>query len=109
MHCRRQLGGLAEVQSELAAEGIGVAAIAVDEPADSAALARRLGVQFPLLSDPDAQVITSYGVKMKDQVLAVPATFVVGEDRTILWHYVGDTKPDRPAIDVVRQAARRSQ
>jgi len=100
------LGDIADVQAELRAEGIGIAGISVDTAVDSATLAERVGVHFPLLSDPDAQVITSYGVKMKDEVLAVPATFVIGEDRTILWRYVGESTPDRPSLDVVREAAR---
>lgn len=101
------MGDLAEVEAELAAEGIGLAAISVDGPADSRALAERLGLSFPLLSDPGAEVITAYGVKMKDEVLAVPATFVVRPDLTIAWHYVGDATPDRPTVDVVREEARR--
>lgn len=94
------------MQADLRAEGIGIAGISVDPALDSAALAKRLDVEFPLLSDPDVQVITSYGVKMKDEVLAVPATFVIGEDRTILWRYVGESRPDRPSLDIVREAAR---
>lgn len=101
------MGDLAEVQAELAAEGIGLAAISVDPPADSAALAERLGLTFPLLSDPEAAVIAAYGVQMEGQVLAVPATFVVRPDLTVAWRYVGDTVPDRPPIDVVREEARR--
>lgn len=101
------MGDFAKVQAELAAEGIGLAAISVDEPADSKKLAERLGVEFPLLSDPGATVTAAYGVKMQDEVLAVPATFVIRPDRTIAWKYVGDTVPDRPPIDVVRQEAQR--
>jgi peroxiredoxin len=101
------LGDLAAVQAELAAQGVGMAAISVDEPADSRALAESLGLEFPLLSDPEARVITAYGVKMDRQVLAVPATFVLRADRTIAWQYVGEAVPDRPPIDVVREEARR--
>lgn len=101
------MGELAKQQDALAAEGIGLAAISVDPPADSAALAKRLGIGFPLLSDPDAAVIESYGVKMDGEILSVPATFVVRQDRTIAWAYVGDTVPDRPPVDVVREEARR--
>jgi peroxiredoxin len=96
------LGDLAAVQAELAAQGVGLAAISVDDPADSRALARSLKLPFPLLSDPDARVIAAYGVQMAGQVLAVPATFVVRTDRTIAWQYVGDAVPDRPPLDVVQ-------
>ncbi|MCA9653024.1 MAG: peroxiredoxin family protein [Myxococcales bacterium] len=103
------MGDLAEQHAALESEGIGLAAISVDSPEDSAALATRLGVEFPLLSDPDARVIESYGVKMEGESLAVPATFVVRPDRTIAWEYVGDTVPDRPPVEVVREEARRSR
>lgn len=95
------------MQAELSAEGIGLAGISVDTPEDSSALAERLGLGFPLLSDPQAEVIAAYGVKMEGESLAVPATFVVRPDHTIAWQYVGDTVPDRPPIDVVREEARR--
>lgn len=101
------MGDLAAVQAELAAQGVGLAAISVDEPADSQALAERLGLEFPLLSDPDARVIAAFGVQMQGQALAVPATFVVRPDRSIAWHYVGDTVPDRPPVDVVREEIER--
>lgn len=103
------MGDLAQQQDELEAEGIGLAAISVDPPADSAALADRLGIQFPLLSDPDAAVIDAFGVKMAGELLAVPATMVVRPDRSIAWRYVGDTVPDRPAVEVVREQAQRSR
>lgn len=101
------MGDLAEVEAELTAEGIGLAAISVDGPADSVALAERLGLGFALLSDPDATVIAAYGVQMQGDVFAVPSTFVVRPDRTIAWQYIGESAPDRPAVDVVREEARR--
>lgn len=103
------MGDLAKQYDALAAEGIGLAAISTDPTADSVALAEKLGIGFPLLSDPSATVIESYGVKMEGETLAVPATFVVRPDRTIAWTYVGDTAPDRPPVQVVRDEARRSR
>lgn len=101
------MGDLAKAYPELAAQGVGLAAISVDDPADSQALADKLGLPFPLLSDPEARVIAAYGVLRKGQPLAVPATFVVRPDRTIAWQYVGDAVPDRPPLDVVRHEVER--
>lgn len=108
------MGDLAEAYPGLAAQGVGLAAISVDDPADSQALAEKLALPFPLLSDPGGEVITAYGVAMDDpagrqrgEVLAVPATFVVRPDRTIAWQYVGDAVPDRPPLDVVQQEVER--
>lgn len=98
------MGDLAEAYPGLAAQGVGLAAISVDDLADSRALAEALALPFPLLSDPEAEVIAAYGVLMEgSNALAVPATFVVRSDRTIAWQYVGDAVPDRPPLDVVRQ------
>lgn len=96
------MGDLAKVHDELSAEGVGLAGISVDPPEDSRSLADRLGLGFPLLSDPRAEVIAAYGVQMEGELLAVPATFVVRPDHTIAWRYVGGTVPDRPPTDVVR-------
>ncbi len=101
------MGDLAAAHAELAAQGVGLAAISVDDPADCRALAERLGLPFPLLSDPEARVIAAYGVQMEGQVLAVPATFVVRPDRTIAWQHVGDAVPDRPPLDVIRREVER--
>lgn len=101
------MGDLAKVYPELAAQGVGLAAISVDDVADSRALAHELGLPFPLLSDPEARVIAAYGVLMEGQPLAVPATFVVRPDRTIAWQYVGDAVPDRPPLDVLQHEVER--
>lgn len=103
------MAGLAKVQDDLAAEGIGIAGISVDPAADSAPLAERLGVTFPLLSDPELSAIAAYGVQMQGEALAVPATFVVRQDKTIAWTYVGESTPDRPAVDVVREEVARAK
>ncbi len=102
------MGDLADQQDAIAAEGIGLAAISADSLDESLALADRLGVSFPLLADPDAAVARRYGVKQAGETLALPATFVIGVDGTIVWSHVGETKPDRPAIDRVREHARGS-
>lgn len=98
---------LADVADELAAEGIAIAGISVDPVTDSAALAERLDIGFPLLSDPEAEVIDRYGVRMKGETLAVPATFIVRRDGTIAWRYVGERALDRPPLSRVRQEATR--
>lgn len=100
------MAGLAKQQEAIAAEGIGLAAISTDSPEDSADLAVRFDISFPLLSDPDATTAAAYGVQHQGEILAVPATFVIARDGTIAWTHIGETKPDRPAIDHVRDQAR---
>lgn len=59
-----------------------------------------------MLTDPQAKVAEAYGVVMLGEELAIPSTFVVRQDGTIAWRHVGETVPDRPPVDVVREQAR---
>jgi hypothetical protein len=87
----------------------------VDSVAANAEMVEKLGLPFPLLSDPDAAVISAWNVY--DPVggthgpIARPAIFVLGRDLTIPFDYVGRDFADRPpnsaiyaALDAVRGA-----
>ncbi len=57
------------------------------------------GATYPLLADPGHQVAEAYGVyNLLGDNLAAPSVFVIGEDGSIVWHYVGHKASDRPAI-----------
>jgi len=71
-------------------------AISVDTAEDSRDLIADEQITIPLLSDPGMKVIKAYGVAMDGKDIAVPATFIVKQDRTIYWKYVGETMADRP-------------
>jgi peroxiredoxin len=75
--------------------------ISVDGREDSTALVARLGLHYPLLSDPDLHVASAYGVAMKGRDIAVPSVFVVRGDRTIVYRKVGETVGDRPTPDEI--------
>lgn len=81
-------------------------AISADEAADSRKLRERLGLNFPLLSDPDVAVAAAYGVAMQDEDIAVPAVLVVMPDREVFWKYVGEDPTDRPPEVVVFEQVR---
>jgi peroxiredoxin len=87
---------LARRKSELDALGVSLVAISADDAADSQALRERLGLNFPLLSDPDVVVATAYGVAMRGQDIAIPATILVLPNREVFWKYVGENPSDRP-------------
>jgi peroxiredoxin len=74
-------------------------AISVDAAEDSQELVEDEQITIPLLSDPDMTVIKAYGVAMEGEDIAVPATFVVRQDRTIHWKHIGETMADRPPTD----------
>ena len=73
-----------------------MAAISVDEQAESEKLARELAIPFPLLRDDHLEVATAYGVAMEGRDIAVPAVFVIQRDGRIFWKKVGESIRDRP-------------
>lgn len=73
----------------------------VDDPAKNGALAERLGLEFPVLSDPELSTIRAWGVEHEGKDIALPATLVVDRSGKIAWAYVGDNPRDRPVLDTV--------
>lgn len=95
------------MRPELERLGASLAAISVDDAATSRELVADKALGFPLLSDPEREVISAWGVAMDGEPIAVPATFVVRPDRTIAWRHVGETMMDRPQSQVVLGVVRR--
>lgn len=94
---------LQESSAKFAATNTQVVAIVTDSTESNAALAERLGVEFPLLSDADLSTIRAYGVEHVGKDISLPATIVVNADGTVRWAYVGDRPADRPLLpDVLR-------
>jgi thioredoxin-dependent peroxiredoxin len=60
-------------------------AASVDQLDANQAFARSLGVDYPLLSDPDKSVAKAYGVVDEDQPFASRWTFYIGVDGRILY------------------------
>ncbi len=55
------------------------------DPADkNAKFAESLGVDYPILSDPDGSVATAYGIYNPERKAAARATFYIGKDGKIL-------------------------
>lgn len=46
-------------------------------------------------------VASAYGVAMKGQDIAIPATFLVMPNREVFWKHVGENPADRPPEDVL--------
>ena len=76
----------------------------MDSPDRSKALAEKLGIKYPLLSDPKRDVIRSYGVEDQENGIAWPAIFIVGRDGTVRWRSLAETFKERPTSEVVLQA-----
>ena len=60
----------------------------------------KLLLPFPLLSDPEGEVIRAYGVWTEsDGGIARPSIFAVRADGSVAWEYVGEDYADRPTDD----------
>ena len=74
--------------------------ISIDSPAANAAFAKQIGVTFPLLSDMNHKVLTSYGILKKYDVKgdqyewADRTTFVVDKEGKIQHVQEGDSAVD---------------
>jgi len=58
--------------------------VSVETPDTNKAFAQSLGLDYPLLSDPDKRVATAYGVVDADQPFPSRWTFYIGADGRIL-------------------------
>ena len=75
-------------------------AISTDNLRGAESIVNRVGIPFPVLYDPDADVATQYGVFdiLRDSPgLAAPATFIIDRDGVITWKYVARRNTDRPS------------
>ena len=75
-----------------------IIAISTDKLTRAEYAVEALGLEFPILSNPDADVIEAYGVfDLHNNGYAAPATFVVDKQGNIRWEYIGyDSYYDRP-------------
>ena len=81
-------------------EGVSLVGISVDTVEQNLAMAEKLLLPFPLLSDPEGRVIRDWGVWTdNDGGIAKPSIFAVRSDGSITWEYVGRDFADRPTDD----------
>ena len=75
--------------ADIRAAGGEVLAVSVDAPEESREVVQAYALEFPLLSDPRAEVIEAYGVLHADSGLgkpiARPATFLIDREGRIVW------------------------
>lgn len=77
----------------------------MDSLDESQALVQRLGLTYPLGSDPDLRIIRSFGVEMAGKAIALPATFVLKPGSgQVVYRHIGETIFDRPAVKAILDA-----
>lgn len=102
-----QLGELQSQYERFRARDVEVIAISVDPGNHSRAMIRRMGLEFPVLSDEDQSVMKAFGVQNPDtRELALHAVYIVDEDREIIYRKVASRRPKSQelldAIDYAR-------
>ncbi len=89
-----------------AGSGLQLAGISVDPVANNVAMVDKLLLPFPLLSDPEGEVIRRYGVWNEGEGgIAKPSVFMVQPDRSMTFSYVGEDFADRPTDEELFAAA----
>jgi hypothetical protein len=70
-----------------------VAALSVDEPHRAESMREQLGLPFPVLCDPQREVITAWGLLNAAEKggIAYPAVFVLDRDRTVRYRSLDRT------------------
>jgi thioredoxin-dependent peroxiredoxin len=87
--CTKQACDFRDSLAELNGAGLDVIGISPDKPAKLARFRDAEGLTFPLVSDPDRTVLTSYGAFGEKQMYGktvtgvIRSTFVIGADGTI--------------------------
>ena len=70
-------------------------------------MAAATGAAFPVLADPTADTARDYEVySLLGDGVAAPATFIVGDERAILWRHVAENIGDRPPVEEILRRVR---
>jgi hypothetical protein len=88
--------------SEFTSAGAAVAAIDIDSPPQHAAMAEKLNLNYPFLSDPDRSgAIAPFDLanEVDPRNLAIPATVVIDAAGEEVWRLVSRDFADRPVED----------
>ena len=97
--CRTEMSGLAKLQRELAPHGVEVIPVAFDNPGKAQDFLTKKSIDLWSLTDEDGQVASLYGAH------ALPKTFVLGRDGTVVKVLIGKVSEEelRQVVDVVRR------
>lgn len=103
--CKRHLRKIQKYLAAIRQRGAHVAAITIDPPELSQALAAVQKLDFPLLSDPESKVIDAYGVR-NDQPdvhpgVSNPATFVIDRQGVVRFAKVSHDPAIRTSPELV--------
>ena len=104
--CTKQACNLRDHTRALADAGVAVVGVSPDDAASHQRFADTYGLPFPLLADPDREILTAYGawgektLYGRKSVGVKRTTFLIGPDGTIL-HVFKRPKTDRHAQEIL--------
>jgi peroxiredoxin len=109
--CRRQLEDLERARQEIEAAGVRLVAVSYDAPDTGTAAASKLGLTYPLLTDPGSKVIEAYGVlnreaKGKGAGIAHPVVFIIDRQGIIRAKLLRENYRERPESAEIVTAAK---
>lgn len=106
--CTKQACNLRDNEAALAAEGIRVIGVSADSVESHGAFAEKYNLPFPLIADPDHDVIEAYGVWGEKNFYGTKSmglkrtTFLIGADGTVL-HVFKRPKTGDHAAEILRK------
>jgi thioredoxin-dependent peroxiredoxin len=99
--CTAECKSLRESGEEIRKYDVAYYAVSTDKPEDNKRFAEELGVDYPILSDPDGATAKAYGVLGKDGVHAKRWTFYVSPEGTVK-EVDREVKPTSAGVDVAK-------
>lgn len=101
-----QLGELQSQFKRFQDRNVDLVAISVDPPEHSRIMIKRLGLDFPILSDENQQIQKAYGVQNPDtQELALHAVFVVNKNKEVVYRKIAGRRPlSQELLDAIDHA-----
>ena len=100
-YCNGQLVSYARRFEEFEKRAVQIVGISVDPPPNNARMVGKLLLPFPLLSDPDGELIRLCGLWDAKEGVAVPSIVVVDQSGEVRYLYSGSDFADRPGDDEV--------
>jgi peroxiredoxin len=79
-----------------------ILAVSVEDPSIGQYVTELLDIAYPILSDPEHEVVDQYGVyNLLGDSVAAPSVFVIDTEGVIRWTYVGQSSGDRPTNEMI--------
>ncbi len=104
--CVGQLADVAQVRDEILKWNTAILAVSMDDAILQSQTKEKIGDSYPLVLDPEGHTIKAFGVFNPSDKLSRPAVFLIGPNRKVLYHYVGQSIGDRPSIETILHAVK---